>query len=216
MKKLLIELIGTFFLTFTVALTANPVAIGAILIAMTYMGGYISGAHYNPAVTLGVLLRRRITVKTALGYMLFQLIGAALAAGVYYLMAKSAFVPAPTEGLSIWLAFACELLFSFALVSVVLHVATSDKVKDNYYYGVAIGLTVMAAAFSIGQISGGIINPAIGLGSLLVDAKNLTSHVSSLGLYLVTPFIGSLLATLVYRFTSDVESAKLKASEDAK
>ncbi len=86
MKNYLTELIGTFFLVFVIGLSGNPLAIGAVLMVMVYMGCHISGAHYNPAVTLAVWVRNKISMKEALAYMLFQLIGALLAALVFYLM----------------------------------------------------------------------------------------------------------------------------------
>lgn len=202
MKKYIIEFIGTFFLVFTFALSGNPIAVAAILTAMVYMGGYISGAHYNPAVTLAVLLRGKIALKEALGYMLSQVLAGAAAAGIFWLMAKSPFIPQPGEGLSLGLAYATEILFTFALASVVLHVATSDKVKDNYYYGIAIGLTVLAGGFAAGQISGGVFNPAIGLAPILMDYTHLKDNLGSLVLYLVAPLAGGLLAAAIYRLTS--------------
>src|ERR1051325_1954067 len=95
MKNYIVEMIGTFFLVLTVGLAGNPIAIGAVLIAMVYMGGYISGAHYNPAVTLAAMMRKKITPKDAAAYMGAQFVGAILAAFVYYAVKGSTFAPAP-------------------------------------------------------------------------------------------------------------------------
>jgi aquaporin Z len=206
MKKYLIEFIGTFFLVFTIALGANPIAVGGILTAMVYMGGYISGAHYNPAVSLAVLIRGKMTVKESLFYMLSQVVAGAVAAVVFYLMAKSYFTPLPGEGLAFPITFASEVIYTFALASVVLHVATSDKLKDNYYYGLAIGLVVMAAGFAIGPVSGAALNPAVALGPILVDFKHIGQHGADLGLYLGGPLLGGALAAAVYRLTNPKES----------
>lgn len=206
-RALVIELIGTFFLVFTVALSGNPIAVAAILAAMIYMGGYISGGHYNPAVTLAVLIRgNRIDGKTALQYMFFQLLGAVLAASVFYLMAQSAFVPEAGQGLNLGLVLTSEVLFTFALALTVLHVATSDKLKDNYFYGLAIGLVILAGGFSVSPISGAVFNPALGLGTLLVgmDSVGTSQLAVFLGSYVAAPFVGGILAALVYRFTSPV------------
>ena len=78
MKKYLIEFIGTFFLVFTIGLTGNPLAIGIMLTVLVYMGGHISGAHYNPAVTISILCKKLIEVKEAINYILAQLIASFL------------------------------------------------------------------------------------------------------------------------------------------
>src|SRR3990167_7080104 len=94
MNKYLIEFIGTFFLVLVVSLSeGNPLAIGAVIIALVYTGGYISGAHYNPAVTLAVYLRGKIAADEAVKYAVVQILGAAAGAVVYSLIQKSAFVP---------------------------------------------------------------------------------------------------------------------------
>jgi aquaporin Z len=98
-----------------------------------------------------------------------------------------------------------ELLYTFALALVVLHVGTSDAIKDNYYYGVAIGLTIMAGVFTVGQITGGSFNPAVGLGSMIVDFKDFgdwNKALTFLGEYVLAPFVGAALAAVVYRLTA--------------
>ncbi len=204
MQKYLVEALGTFFLVITIALAGDPIAIGAILIAMVYMGAYISGAHYNPAVTLGMVFVGKMKPNEAVRYIIAQLIGAILAASLFYAMAQQPFIPAANEQLSFWLAFVCEVIFTFALVSVVLHVALPDRVKNNFYYGAAIGLTVMAGATAVGPISGAVFNPAVGVGPLLVDAKEFVGHGTKLLMYLanylVAPVIGSLLAAISFRY----------------
>lgn len=203
LNKYVVEFIGTFFLVLTVALSRNPIAIGAVLIAMVYMGGYISGAHYNPAVTLGVYLRGKIDLKNGLFYWLAQLLGGLAAAGFFYYLAKNYYVPTASANLPFLASTLCEAIFTFALVSVVLHVATSDKIKDNYYYGAAIGLTVMAAGFAIGQVTSAVLNPAIAVGPILLDYKHYgNSAYTSLAMYTVGPFVGAILAALVYRYTT--------------
>ena len=199
MKKYIVEFVGTFFLVFTVALTGNPIAIGFVLVAMVYMGGYISGAHYNPAVTFGLLVSGNIKWEEAKKYMAAQLFGGFVAAGIYSLVQKNFFVPTPGENVSMFSAFVIEVLFTFALVSVVHHVAVSPKVKGNQYYGLAIGMTLLAAAFAGGPISGGAFNPAVGVSPLVYDIASVTSHVSSILLYSAGPLLGGALAGWVYK-----------------
>ncbi len=199
MRELLIEFIGTFFLVLIVALTGNPLAIGAILIAMVYMGGYISGAHYNPAVTLAVWMNKGIKTELALKYVGVQLLAGILASAVYFLVTKSYFIPSPATTTSPWVALLCEILFTFVLATVVLHVAASKESQGHDFYGLAIGLTVMAGAFAVGAISGGAFNPAVGIAPQLFDLGHLGSHISNILLYLIGPLGGGALAALVYK-----------------
>ena len=83
MKNYIVEFIGTFFLVLVIGLTGNPIAIGAMLMVMVYMGGPISGAHYNPAITLAILIRKKIAPGQAFTYMIVQVLGAC-AASVFY------------------------------------------------------------------------------------------------------------------------------------
>jgi aquaporin Z len=199
MKKYVNEFIGTFFLILVIAFTGNPIAIGIVLAALVYMGGYISGAHYNPAVTLAIWLTKKIDSHTAVRYMAIQLIAGIAAAGVYFLIHGSKFIPSPGHDVSMFSALAIEILFTFLLASVVLHVAATDKTKGNDYFGLAIGFTVLAGAFAGGPISGGAFNPAVGISPILFDITNISSHLPNLFLYLVGPLVGGALASVVYK-----------------
>jgi aquaporin Z len=200
MKNYIIEFIGTFFLVLTVALTGNPIAIGAVLMVMVYMGGYISGGHYNPAVTLAVFLSKKISAYAAVRYMASQIAGGFVAAFVYSLIKSSFFMPAPGAGVTNLSAYLIEILFTFALASVVLHTAVSKKVDGNDYFGLAIGSTVMVGAFAGGTISGAVFNPAVALGPMLFNFGSInTAHLI---LYLVGPLIGGALASVFYKHTA--------------
>ena len=206
MNKNLTEFIGTFFLVFTIGLTGvygtplAPIAIGSILMVMVYMGGAISGAHYNPAVTLAVLMRKKINLNGAVQYWISQVTGAFLAALVIYLTyTKPMSAPVPNPGFHYGLKpLMLEMLFTFALASVVLNVATSKKTAGNSYFGLAIGFTVMASAFAAGSISGAAFNPAVAIGPMLMDAFTGGSSIGNLWIYLVGPFAGAALAALVF------------------
>jgi aquaporin Z len=170
-----VEAIGTFFLVFTVGAAVGsgsslaPLAIGAVLMVMVYAGGHLSGGHYNPAVTLAVLVRGRIKLRDAAAYWLVQL-GAGLLAA---LAVRDILDPAQLarhgtmtlSGHAVVAAFVVEMLFTFALCYVVLNVATSKSHPDNSFYGLAIGFTVAAGAIAVGAISGGAFNPAVTLGA---------------------------------------------------
>lgn len=177
-SKYAVELIGTFFLVFTVGAAVRsgsqfaPLAIGAVLMVMIYAGGHLSGGHYNPAVTLAVLVRHRIGVRDAVRYWAAQLVAGLLAALVVrYVVDPARTVTTSTltlTGHTLGAAFAVELLFTFALCYVMLNVATSKSHPDNSFYGLAIGFTVVAGAFAVGAISGGAFNPAVTLGAAVM------------------------------------------------
>lgn len=202
MKPTIVEFIGTFFLVLVITLSGNPLAIGAILAAMIYMGGYISGGHYNPAVTLAVYLRGKIEKDLAFRYVLFQVLGGIAAAFVSYLITGNAIVPKPTADITFVSIILVEALFTFALASVVLHVATSQKTAHNNYFGLAIGITVAAAAFAAGPLSGGVLNPAVAIGTMLVDLRNLPVNFSNLVFYIVGPCLGAAIASIVYNYVT--------------
>lgn len=202
MKLYVTELIGTFFLTLVVALSGGnplaPLAIGAVLMVMIYAGGYISGAHYNPAVSMAVALTRSFGQGKMRGYLLAQLIGSVSALLIAQGMTGVAFAPAPTGGILFAPLFA-EILFTFVLCYTVLHTAIAKESKGNQYYGVAIGMVLLIAATVAGPISGAVLNPAIGTGAFIVSLLTKGAMpVSSLLLYIVGPTIGAVLAATAY------------------
>ncbi|MBL4715394.1 MAG: aquaporin family protein [Bacteroidia bacterium] len=212
MKNYLIELIGTFFLVLVIGLAGNPIAIGCILVGLVYAGFPISGAHYNPAVTIAILLRKKIEGKDAGMYIVFQIIGALLAALSYKLMTETTFVLVPGEAYtsSIWAPLFTEVFFTFALVIVILNVATSKKSEGNSYFGLAIGFTVLAASFAGGPISGGAFNPAVGIGPIVIDVALNGGSVTNLWLYIVGPVIGGILGFVLYKVTNPDEFEALE------
>jgi len=204
MRNYLTEFIGTFFLVLTAALTLMngtpfaPLAIGSALMIMVYMGGHVSGAHYNPAVSLAVLLRGKISFSEFLAYAGSQIAGATVAALIAYGVVGRTIAPHPADGVSITAALVIELLFTFALALVVLNAAASAKTKGNSYYGLAIGFTIVVAAFAGGPLSGGAFNPALAIGMVLVDATAGEGGAAALWIYLVGPLAGGALAALVF------------------
>ena len=211
MNKFLTEFIGTFFLILTIGLSVSvssvlaPIAIGGALMVMIYMGGNISGAHYNPAVTLAVFMRGKIDAKDMIIYWVFQLLGAVIAAFVVFILTTKTLQVVPGPGIDTIKIILSELLGTFALVSVVLNVATTKKAAGNSYYGLAIGFTVMAMAVGLGPISGGAFNPAVALGPQIVDAIKGGASLSGCWLYLVGCFAGAALASIVFRICNPDE-----------
>lgn len=207
MKNYIVEFIGTFFLLFVIGLCVidpgagvmAPLAIGTILMVMVYAGGHISGGHYNPAVTLGVWMRGKCAAKDVPLYMVSQILGGALASLMVLKMKGNTLIMAANPNITN--VFVAELIFTFALVYVVLNVATSKKTAGNSYYGLAIGFTLMAAAYSIGNISGCAINPAVAIGITIMGLSKL----SNLWVFIVANLAGGALAAVVYKVTNTKE-----------
>jgi len=205
MAKYLTEFIGTLFLVLTVGLTVvgqspmAPLAIGASLMIMVYMGGHISGGHFNPAVSLAVTLRGRLPGSELLPYMVAQVLGAIVAGLLVYVIMGRTFAPAPAPTATVIAALLVETLYTFALCLVVLNSACHPSTKGNSFYGLAIGFTIVVAAFAGGGVSGGAFNPAVGLGPILVHGLLGGGSFSNLWLYLVGPFAGGALAAAVFK-----------------
>jgi aquaporin Z len=202
MRKYLTEFVGTFFLVFTICCAVvsqaplAPVAIAAVLAAAVYAGGHVSGAHYNPAVTIAVYVRGRLDASEIAPYVAAQILGALAAAGTARLVVgPAAGTPLRATGTGLAAALAAELIVTFALAYVVLNVATSKDHPNNSFYGLAIGFTVLAGAVSVGSVSGGVFNPAVAFG---VAAEGLVSW-SMLWVYLVANVAGGAFAALVFR-----------------
>lgn len=210
MTKYLTEFVGTLFLVLTIGLTVlgqspmAPLAIGASLMIMVYMGGHISGGHYNPAVSLAATLRGKLAGGELAPYMVAQVLGATVASLLVYLILGQTFAPAPAPTASIVGALLVEMLFTFALCIVVLNSACHEKTKGNSFYGLAIGFTIVVGAFAGGGISGGAFNPAVGIGPTLVHALMGGGSFSNLWLYLVGPFAGSVLAAGLFKLQEQV------------
>ena len=200
MKKYLTEFIGTFFLVLIIGLSQNPLAIGFGLTVLVYMGAHISGAHYNPAVSLAMLMRKEININDFIKYISSQVLGASLAAYVISIMMSNMIVqPDLQEPVAVILI--AELLFTYLLVFVILNVATHPNLEGNSFYGFAIGLTVMTGAYCVGPLTGGVFNPAVSIGPSLIDlitGNGISQHF--LWYYLTAPVLGSVLAVIHFNF----------------
>jgi aquaporin Z len=202
MNKYIAEFIGTFFLVLTIGCTGigagagviAPLAIGAALMVMVFAGGHISGGHYNPAVTLGVLIRGKVQAGDVVPYIIAQCVGAALAALLTTKLLRAGIAVTPIAP-KLMPALAAEFLFTFALVYVVLNAATAEGTSGNSFYGLAIGMTVMTGAFAVGDISGGAFNPAVALGISMLGISNW----NNIWIYLVADFAGAVVAAFVFK-----------------
>jgi aquaporin Z len=200
-RKLVVEFIGTFFFVLTIGMVVlepgagslAPLAIGTALMVMVYAGGHISGGHYNPAVSLAVMLRGKATAVEMVAYWIAQVAAAVAASLLVSTLKQSAPIVAtiPQTGQSLLV----EFLFTFALAYVVLNVATTRGTEGNSYYGLAIGLTVMTGAYAVGSISGGAFNPAVAVGLVTMGLVG----AGSLWIYLVANLLGGALAAVLFR-----------------
>jgi aquaporin Z len=203
MNKYLTEFIGTFFLVATIGLTViqpggagdlAPLAIGSVLMVMIFAGGHVSGAHYNPAVTLAVFMRGKCPASDVVPYMLAQVIGASAAAAIVLFLKGNPVVEAMHPDVT--RALIAEFLYTFALCYVILNVATAKGTSGNSFYGLAIGFTVLAGAYSVGSISGAAFNPAVVVGATIMGLSTL----ANIWIYLVANFAGGAAAAMAFRF----------------
>jgi len=200
--KYVYEFIGTFFLVFTVGMTVintgnvamlAPLAIGAVLAALVYSGGHVSGAHYNPAVSLSAFIRGSLSFLDMSIYWVAQLIAGALAA--YLTIYFKGDLPQNPLQLDPAKALIAEFLFTFALCYVVLNTATAIATKGNSYYGLAIGFVVLAGAYAVGTISGAAFNPAVALG---ISILNLSTW-ENFWIFLSANLVGGAVAALIFK-----------------
>ena len=207
MKKYIVEFIGTFFLMLTIGLVVRqnipfaPFAIGSILMVMIFAGGHISGAHYNPAVTLAAFLRGRCDKRDLLPYWIAQFLGAVVAALIVNYVLQGRVDPAQVAVHPTLRSFIVEFLFTFALAWTVLNVATTKATMGNSFYGLAIGFTVLVGAITVGGISGGAFNPAVGLGAWTLGIESPRQFL----IYCVSDFGGAIVAAVAYRAIVGVE-----------
>lgn len=211
------EMVGTFILVFagTSAAVAcalglpiagpqyNSLAVGLVfglvLSALVAALGHVSGAHFNPAVTLGLYSVKKFPARLLGSYLGGQLLGAILASLVVWLTFGS---PArdlaslgatyPAAGVPEWRAFLMEIFITFVLVFVIFGVATDPRAKMPTA-SLAIGFALGVAVLIGGPVSGGAVNPARALGPMIVSAK-----FTGFWLYIIGPITGGIAAAMLY------------------
>jgi aquaporin Z len=198
-RQLTVESIGTFILVLTVGLSTStkgagdlaPLAIGSALMVMVFAGGHISGAHYNPAVSLAALLAGKLHRRQTASYVLTQLAAGALAA----LLVRAFVGPATPAVLgSDWKILIGELIFTLALAYVVLNVTSAAGTEGNSFYALAIGFTVATEIFADGKTTGGVLNLAVALGGGATGALTW-SHS---WIYILASILGGAAATALF------------------
>ena len=222
-KKYAAEFIGTFVLVFMgcgsavflgVSQTTIPsiaFAFGLSLLVMVYTIGAISGCHINPAVSISMLIRGKITAKDTVAYIIAQCVGAIVGAGVLLIVAsgspnfslgtnglgQNGYDTASPAGYSLASALVAEVVLTF-LLCLVIHGSTSEKVPKGFA-GISIGLSLVLIHIVGIPITGTSVNPARSLGPALIMGMVDTTALSQLWLFWVAPLIGAILAALVWK-----------------
>lgn len=212
MKKYFAEFIGTFILIFcgTGAMTINEVTGGSvthvgigltwglIVMAMIYAFGEISGAHFNPAVSIAFAYAKKFAWKEVPKYITAQILGAFTASFVLlFLFPDSEFLGSTIPKIDVWRAFVLELLLTFFLMVVIINVSTGSK-EIGIIAGIAIGAVVLLEALFAGPVTNASMNPARSL------APNIVSgNMSGLWLYMIAPVLGALLAVVSCKLVKD-------------
>ncbi len=202
--KVLTEFVGTFLFLLVISLAAvvdpklAPFAIGGALMVMVYMGGHRSGGHYNPAVSFGLLLAKKLDGKDFIPYVLAQIIGGISAFALGWFLTDKTVAIEPGPGFDVTKALIVEFIFTFALVLVVLNVACSKKTEGRGFYGMAVGFTIVVAAIAAGPISGGAFNPAVGIGATVLHALKGGGSWSNIWIPIVGPLAGGALASVIW------------------
>lgn len=211
MKKYFAEMVGTMVLVLmgcgtavslscgvdTASVVGTALAFGLSVVAMAYAIGGISGCHINPAITFGVWLSKRMSGKDALMYVLFQVIGAFIGAGILYALAPESGLGANTiqSGISTCGAVIAEVVFTFVFVLVVLG-TTDEKRGAGNLAGLAIGLTLVLVHLVCIHYTGTSVNPARSIGpAVLAGGQAMTD----LWIFIVAPLVGAALSAGVWK-----------------
>lgn len=204
MKPAIIEFLGTFFFVLAVATTANPLAIASMLMAWLYIGGYVSGGHFNPMVSFAVALRGGMHWHLVPRYMFSQILGGVFAFALASFLQGQVTIPAPGSDVTLLQAFVVEVLLSFVFALVVLNVTTGEHFKRSNIFGFAIGFTIPALARIGGPISGGLFNPAISVGGSIFGAfKGLPISWEHLTMYIGGALLGAFFAASAFKYLED-------------
>ena len=218
MKKYYAELIGTFVLTFlgcgaavslncgadTASIVGTAIAFGLAVVAMAYTIGGISGCHINPAITLGVYLTGRLNAKDCSLYMLFQVIGAILAAALLYLIVQTdpGLARGTTTGANacasgnIWNGVVVEFALTFIFVLVVLGATSKTNGATNNFAGLAIGLALILIHLVGINYTGTSVNPARSIGPALFEGGDA---LAQLPIFIFAPLAGGALAAGIWK-----------------
>jgi aquaporin Z len=203
LHKYVVEFVGTFMLTLAISLSANPIAIGLMLMALIYAGGHVSGGHYNPAVSFGAFMRRRLSIEDLTWYWGAQLLGGLAGIWVFGIVTEAMFSPdSPVELMQSILPLGIEALMTALFVLVILTLGYHERYRTHAIQGVAIGLTLVAA---LSTATFGILNPAVAGAAFLWNMIQGGTFVglAPLLVFVVGPLLGGAAAAMSYGYLND-------------
>jgi len=199
MKRYAMEFVGTFFLTVAISLIGNPIAIGLMLMAMIYVGGHVSGAHFNPAISFACFVQNRMRLADAGKYIAAQSLGALLALCFFMMITNNSFALDMVPGSPLFGPMAIEALLVLVLCWVYLTMNFDNRYKNTAIPGVVIGLTLMAIVSA-----GSLFNPAVAIASLacsmVKDGMMFAERMPSLVVYIAGPLLGGLAASFMFDY----------------
>jgi len=212
MKKYIAELIGTFTLVFcgcgaivtnefsdgTVTHSGIALTFGLVVMSLIYAFGEISGAHFNPAVTIAFTYAKKFPLKEVPKYIIAQCLGAILAAIILLILfPDNEFLGTTLPKIDVWRVFLFEVILTFFLMLVIINVSTGSK-ESGIMAGIAIGGIVWLEAQFAGPITGASMNPARSIGPAIVSG-----HIEHLWLYIFAPILGAILAVISCKLVKD-------------
>jgi len=224
MKKYLAEMVGTMVLVLmgcgvAVSLGCDPInnipavvgtalAFGLAVVAMAYTIGGISGCHINPAITLGCLLTKRISVKDACMYMIFQVIGAFIGSAILFLLTSNSGLEGTgandlQEGVSMLGGLLAEIFFTCVFVLVVLGATAKTNGATNNFAGLAIGLALVLVHLVCIRYTGTSVNPARSIAPAVFQGG---TALTNLWIFIVGPFVGAILAAIIWKIVEPKEA----------
>ena len=197
MKRYVMEFVGTFFLTVAISLIGNPIAIGLMLMAMIYVGGHISGAHFNPAISFACFVQNKLKFADMGKYIVAQSLGAGLALWFFMMITNNSFALDMVPGSSLVGPMAIEALLVLVLCWVYLTMNVSNRYKDTAIAGIVIGLTLMAIVSA-----GSLFNPAVAIASIACNVVKEGSFggAASLIVYIAGPLLGAVAASFIFDY----------------
>jgi len=212
-SRLVAEFLGTLLLVFTIGCNVfsdNPnwggVSIASVLMVSIYALGPISGAHFNPAVSVALALAGKLEggLEQLIGYCLAQIAGGLTGAIMYGMLFMNTIELGPSKGFVGWQAMVCEVIFTFVLCFVVLNTAASKKIGGkNQFFGLAIGWVIVAGAYGPGAVSGGCFNPAV---AIAIDLENIKFGWCMI--YTAFECFGAVLAVIAFRLVRPEEESE--------
>jgi glycerol uptake facilitator-like aquaporin len=205
-NKYLIECIGSYFLVLAYGLSGEAIAIGFMLSALIFVGAMVSGAHYNPAISVGAFFLKKISGGELFGYVVAQIIGAFLAASTVLFISSLVFYVEPPISSGFYQQLGVETLLTFVLaLSAFVAWIGNPSHKSIATYSFVVGFSLVALVMIGQNISGAIFNPAISIGTSILDYFLGGASYTNILTYTVGPIFGASIAAFVYKFLIEEE-----------